>query len=301
MARKPHFSASVIGGVGPMHPPPGAARGGLSDGRREPAMPRIARMGKNRRPGDDTTMGGARGAFPNTPGSAILGVRTDDEVARGRAFSALVRAYWKPAYKHLRLRWRKPNDVAKDLTQAFFARAFEKRVFETYDPDKARFRTFIKRCLDNFVASANEADARQKRGGGAIKLSLDFDEVDEGLLVADPAVSTEDQFDREWVRGLHGMGVDALREELYARDKAIYFELFRRYDLDGLDPRPTYGELAEEHGIKVTDVTNYLSATRRRFREIILDKLRELTASEEEFRAEALEVLGVDPAAVTVT
>ena len=45
----------------------------------------------------------------------------------------------------------------------------------------------------------------------------------------------------------------------------------------------------------VTQVTNYLAALRRRFRALVLDRLRELSASEAEFRAEARDVLGVDP------
>jgi hypothetical protein len=39
-------------------------------------------------------------------------------------------------------------------------------------------------------------------------------------------------------------------------------------------------------------VTNDLHAARRRFREIVLARLRELTADDEEFDAEARELLG---------
>ena len=39
-------------------------------------------------------------------------------------------------------------------------------------------------------------------------------------------------------------------------------------------------------------MTNYLAAMRRRFREIVLDALREVTATEQEFRAEARALLG---------
>ena len=41
------------------------------------------------------------------------------------------------------------------------------------------------------------------------------------------------------------------------------------------------------------DVTNYLAAARRKFRELVLAGLRDLTATEEEFRAEARALLGV--------
>ena len=48
-------------------------------------------------------------------------------------------------------------------------------------------------------------------------------------------------------------------------------------------------------GVTESKVTNDPSAARRRFRVIVLETLREVTASEEEFRAEARAVLGVDP------
>src|SRR5688572_32104571 len=59
---------------------------------------------------------------------------------------------------------------ARDLTQAFFARAFEKRPFAAYDPAKARFRTYLKGALDHFVRDEARDQARAKRGGGAIHL-----------------------------------------------------------------------------------------------------------------------------------
>ena len=59
--------------------------------------------------------------------------------------------------------------------------------------------------------------------------------------------------------------------------------------------RPSYAALAAELEIQTTDVTNYLAFARREIRRLVLEKLREITATEEEFRAEAAAVLGVAP------
>jgi hypothetical protein len=48
-------------------------------------------------------------------------------------------------------------------------------------------------------------------------------------------------------------------------------------------------------GLPVTQVTNHLYWARREFRAAVLLVLREITASEAEFRAEARALLGVDP------
>jgi hypothetical protein len=45
----------------------------------------------------------------------------------------------------------------------------------------------------------------------------------------------------------------------------------------------------------VTDVTNYLAFARREFRRCVLDQLRAMTGSEEEFNREAHALLGVEP------
>ena len=63
--------------------------------------------------------------------------------------------------------------------------------------------------------------------------------------------------------------------------------------------RPTYAEIASDLGITAATVTNHLAAMRRQFRAIVLERLRELSSSDEEFEAEAAKLLGgrpLDPA-----
>jgi len=247
---------------------------------------------------DDTKIGGAGSRFPITHHSAVQAARSEDPAERALGFELLLAAYWKPAYKYIRIRWRKSNEDAKDLTQGFFARALEKGFFGEYDPAKASFRTFLRVCLDGFVANEIKAAGRAKRGGGLLSVSLDFDQAarELDLQPAAEGVSIEDYFYREWARRLFELAVETLRADLEARGKRIHFELFARYDLADTGPggRPTYAELAVELGVSPTDVTNYLALARREFRKALLDRLRELTGDEREFRDEARRLLGVD-------
>jgi len=225
-------------------------------------------------------------------------VGSDDPAERARSFEILVRAYWKPVYKHLRIRWRLSSEQAEDLTQGFFARALEQRMFAAYDPARALFRTYLKTCLDRHVMKDAESRMRQKRGGGTVTLSLDFPAAERELEgLATPAPETiESYFDREWTRHLVGMTVDALRERCEQSGKQVTYRVFERYVLDdGPAERPSYAELAAELGIKVTDVTNYLAFARREFRRLLLEKLRDITGSEEELEAEARALLGGSP------
>lgn len=245
----------------------------------------------------DTDIGGPGGArFPATRHSAVLAAQSEDLVERERGLAILVETYWKPAYKYLRIRFREPNEEAKDLTQGFFTRALEKDFFDGYDPEKGSFRTYLRTCLDRFVANEKKAASRAKRSPGSPLIPLDFDGA-EGELArqgpADPA-SLDQYFHDEWVRSLFALAVDKLREECTLRGKDLPYLLFERYELDR-DPeeRITYDSLAEEFHIPATQVTNFLAFARREFRRIVLEKLREITATDREFREEARSLLGV--------
>jgi RNA polymerase sigma factor (sigma-70 family) len=232
--------------------------------------------------------------FPSTNYSAIVAARSDDESIRRRAFDTILTSYWKPAYKYIRLKWQIDNEDAKDLTQGFFATAFEKDYFATYDVAKASFQTFLRTCLDGFVANERKAGRRLKRGGDRYHYQLDFLSAEDELASqASTHLSPEDYFHREWVRWMFTLAVETLRQRCDETGRSIHFQLFERYDLRD-DSQVSYALLAKEFGLDSATVNNYLAATRRDFRRIVLEKLREITATEEEFRNEARSLLGID-------
>src|SRR4051812_7039249 len=122
----------------------------------------------------DTRIGGGDARFPETKHSAIAAARSGSEIDRALAHESIVAAYWKPVYKYIRIKWRSSNEDAKDLTQSFFLRALEKDFFDAYSPEKGSFRTYLRVCLEGFLANERKSSQRLKRGGAAIVLPLDF-------------------------------------------------------------------------------------------------------------------------------
>ena len=233
--------------------------------------------------------------FPATRHSVLAAIRSDDGDVRRVAFDVLVTAYWKPVFKYVRLKWSAPPDDAADLTQAFFLRAYEKEFFEGFDPARARFRTYLRTCLDGFVANARKAESRLKRGGGITLVPIDFDEAEREL--SQHAHNAIDDFDayfhREWLRSLFAVAAARHRDGCAGRGRPERFLLFDAYDLAGDEAaRPTYADLARRFGLSATDVTNELAAARREFRRLVLDALREQCASDEEFEAESRALTG---------
>jgi len=240
----------------------------------------------------DTDIGGPLHKFPVTNHSAIINVRSEDQITRQRALDTILTSYWKPVYKYIRLKWQASNEDAKDLTQGFFANAFEKDHFANYDATKASFQTFLRTCLDGFVANERKAGNRQKRGGGMDHYSLDFAAAEDEFSSHASTVNPEDYFHREWVRWMFTLAVDAFRTRCVDSGRTVHFQLFERYDLS--DDDVSYASLAREFGLEPATVNNYLAAARRDFRRVVLEKLREITATDEEFRTEARSLLGVD-------
>jgi hypothetical protein len=161
-------------------------------------------------------------------------------------------------------------------------------------------RTFLRVCVDRIIANEQKSAQRIKRGGGAMHISLDFDRPEGELargghprLLSEESI--EEYFEKEWIRNLFGRSVEELRSAYVARGREAALRVFERSDLTEEDARPSYEDLSREFGVSVSDVTNFLAAARRDFRRIAMNKLRECTNSEDEFRREARAIFGVNP------
>jgi RNA polymerase sigma factor (sigma-70 family) len=241
----------------------------------------------------DGDTGIARGStsFPTTIPRLLAQSGSGDSEIRSQAWSVLAQAYWKPIYKYLRIRHHKTNEDAKDLTQSFFLLAIEGETFEKFDPEKAKFRTFLRCCVDRFVFNDYKQASRLKRGGGAEHLAAFLKAEEEVALesVRDP----ETLFETEWIRSVFERALQSLAEIFEKRGKSQSYRMFETYYLAEKDDF-SYATLAKKFDLSTTDVTNRLAAVRREFRRILLECLKETSVSEEEYRRDARKLLGTE-------
>jgi RNA polymerase sigma factor (sigma-70 family) len=226
--------------------------------------------------------------FPMTRPSAVADLLSGDAARRERTLGIIVQAYWRPVYKYVRLRYRSSAEEAEDLTQSFFEVAIQRETLSSYDPHRARFRTFLRACLDRHVIDQHRRTTAMRRGGAY--QHLDFTSA-EAELTNTAGRDPEQAFDAEWLRHLMQLALEGLDAALTARDKPIHAKLFRDFHLD--DP-PSYADAAARYGITTTDVTNWLHVARREFRRVALALLRDLTIDDDDFAAEARAVFGID-------
>ncbi len=228
------------------------------------------------------------GGFPSTRHSLLAGVRSEAEPVRRDALERLAEAYWKPAYKYIRLRWRRSAEDAEDLTQDFFSQLLARGLVARYDAARASFRTYIRTCIDSHVMDAAQTQSALKRGGGARILSLDAGAAEQELAAgAIPAgLSPEEIFYREWQREIFALAVADLRALCSETGRQTQFAIFEQYDLSAGE-RSSYAGLARRFSIPETSVTNALAWARRELRRLALARLAGLTSDDSEFRAEA--------------
>jgi RNA polymerase sigma factor (sigma-70 family) len=232
--------------------------------------------------------------FPTTRGSALAGLKSTDSQVRRRSWDAIANAYYKPVYRHLRLRWRRSPEDAADLSQGFFAHMVEGDGLASFEPSRGRFRTYVRSCLDHFAQNEVKAAARLKRGGGRLVVPLDLEAVEAEITLSSGRESStfEEAFDREWRRAVMSRAIQSLKAALVAEGREAHYHLFERYDLCEAEPRPTYEALGRDLGLPVTTVTNRLAHARKELRRHLRSELEAIVISDTELDEEWRALLG---------
>src|SRR4051794_28515308 len=186
--------------------------------------------------------------FCETRWSVVVAAGRQASPDAREALATLCQVYWYPLYAYVRRHGHAATD-AQDLTQEFFARLLEKNSVGAADPAKGKFRSFLLASLKHFLANEwRRADA-QKRGGGQVPLSLDF-QGGETRFTLEPAheLTAEKLFERRWALTLLEQTLATLREEFARSGKLPLFEHLKAY-LGGDAGTVPYRDLAAALGM----------------------------------------------------
>jgi RNA polymerase sigma factor (sigma-70 family) len=236
----------------------------------------------------DTSLGGPGVNFAETAWGMVERARDGSPQVRQGGLDDLARSYWKPVYHYLRVAWRKSNEDAKDLTQAFFLWLADRDVLGRYAPERGSFRAFLKSLVKHFVQHQDEALDRLKRGGGRVILSLneEFKSL-EGITPDPKAVDPEEIFEREWRNTLMAGAVERVRQRLLGDGTAMKFRVFEQYYLkESPDGQPTYARIADDLGLKEGDVKHYLVDVREEVRKEIRAQIERTVSGRDDLEEE---------------
>jgi RNA polymerase sigma-70 factor (ECF subfamily) len=210
--------------------------------------------------------------FVTTRWTVVLSAGRKSSPHSDRALGELCQTYWYPLYAYVR-RQGKTKEDAEDLVQAFFARFLEKNYLEGLSAERGKFRAFLLASLKHFLANEWDKSQRQKRGGGAEHLSLDWQSADERFHLDPPDPSSPDKaFDREWALALLERVIVRLRDECAAEGKEELFEQARGYLMVGETAIP-YAEAARALGLDEGAVRVAVHRLRKRYRALLRDEI----------------------------
>jgi len=203
--------------------------------------------------------------------------------------------YWKPVYGFIRVARRIPPEEAKDLTQGFFVELVEGEMLARYSPERGSFRTYLRGAVRLYVLEEHRDAHRLKRGGDRVAIPLNDGECRSMEdLIPDAETAPDAAFDIQWARDVVQHAMDDLQQDLEREGKGAYFRAFQKYELDRADSEaPTYDVIAQELGVKATDVANYLKHCRREMRRLISERIRDYVSEESEIGPELERLRGL--------
>jgi RNA polymerase sigma-70 factor (ECF subfamily) len=216
------------------------------------------------------------------------------EAARGgdsaavEALGLLCATYWQPLYRYARRRGKSKED-AEDLVQGFLARLTVRQGIRGTSEAKGRFRSFLLASFQHWMINEWKRAAREKRGGGGLPLSFDWESAETGLrLEAADERSPDKLYDREWALALLGKVLGQLEASCRAEGSAAQFELLKPC-LTVDSARIPYAELAARLATSEGAARVAVHRLRKRYRHLLTEEVGRTLSSpeavEEEMRS----------------
>ena len=225
--------------------------------------------------------------FATTHWTVVLAAGKRHTPQSDHALEELCRTYWFPLYAYVRRRGHSKED-AEDLTQAFFARFLAKNYLEGLSAERGRFRAFLLASLKHFLANEWDKSKRQKRGGNATHLSLDWQTADTQFQVAANVASPDQEFDREWAVALLAKVIGRLQAECEADHRSEQFNELKIFLSAGKGAVP-YSEAAKNLRMEEGAIRVAVHRLRKRYRQLLSDEISQTLADpaqvDEEMRA----------------
>jgi RNA polymerase sigma-70 factor (ECF subfamily) len=230
--------------------------------------------------------------FVTTRWSVVLAARNQASPDSARALETLCRTYWYPLYAFVRGSGHSPHD-AQDLTQSFFAVLLAKDYLRVVEPEKGRFRTFLRMALKRFLANEWDKQRSQKRGGGQLPLALDTTLAEQRFLEERPGTLGPDSiYDRRWALTLLDEAMARLEQEYTAAGKAVEFEQLKPHLTAGRGEIP-YAAIAAGCRTTAGAARVAIHRLRKRFREVFRAVIADTVSAPEELEEEIRHVLQV--------
>lgn len=226
-----------------------------------------------------------RGRFATTQWSLVRLAGGEQGSRSRQALEDLCSSYWFPLYSFARGRGF-ADDVARDLTQGFFAFLLEKHSLQVADESRGRFRTFLITAFKNYITNLWYKEHAAKRGGEMTFIPLDpGPEVDRRPIEPVEGETPEQIYDREWAHTVLENVLAELEAEAVSRGGHERFQALKGL-LTGEGQTEGYRAVGEKLGLSETAVKVAVFRLRQRFGTLLRQAIGATVNSEEEIESE---------------
>jgi RNA polymerase sigma-70 factor (ECF subfamily) len=230
--------------------------------------------------------------FNTTHWTVVLTAKRSGSPDAAEALEHLCSTYWGALYAFARRQGRSSADAA-DLTQAFFARFLEKEFLKDVDREKGKFRSFLLKALNHFLADEWRHAHAQKRAGSHPVVSIDTDDW-EARFGHELAYDTtpEKLFERRWAMTLFEQALTRLRNEAVGTGKSREFDLLKEF-LSSPSSDGVYAIAAGTLGVSEGAVAVQVHRLRKRYGQLVREAVARTVASADEVEEELRHLLDV--------
>jgi RNA polymerase sigma-70 factor (ECF subfamily) len=229
------------------------------------------------------------GGFPTTGWTLVRAVGDRAHPEHQQALDRFARLYGRPVFCFLRARGC-PVPEAEDLAQEFFVSLLSGDWVGKADPQRGRFRVFLRMHLRSFLADQiSPRRVRRQRHFERQLVSLDG-----GDRSYEPASgeTPEQAFDRALAQSIVQAVRQALRQNCATENRLDHYEVFAAAYPEDSDTEPASQQaLAERFGKTRDEVRGILERMKKRVLRLLRNELRADGGSEEAVEAEAAELL----------
>jgi RNA polymerase sigma-70 factor (ECF subfamily) len=225
------------------------------------------------------------GRFPTTKWELLSDIDTEDTEKKINTVNFLMKRYWKPVYCFVR-RHGYNREKSQDVVQEFFLSCFEKDTFIQADQDRGRFRTFLCKCVENFMRNYERKGRAKKRRPSKGFISIDeLMEQDKMYIEPSEHETPEDIFNRAWAIQLIYKVIDRLKQVCERDNQSVHYDIFYQRVLGPLcesTKAPSFQKLGDKHLITAKEASNRVISIQRKFKRLLVEEVKQYTLSEKE-------------------
>lgn len=186
------------------------------------------------------------------------------------ALEEILAFYWYPLYAWARRRGWSEEDAA-DGVQSFLEKVCSTNLLASAREERGRLRSWLLKCFGHHLNDLRRYQGAQKRGGGQMHFSIDWEGV-ESVYLAEPALSEtpEALYARTWAVSLMEEALQRLARHYAATNRtALHDAILPALEapLEGM----TYEDLAPSLGVTAVNLRTAVVRMRQRYRTILLE------------------------------